>query len=78
MEFSSCSKSSVESEKMLELFLEGLFEKELVIDAVVSQSTEHERGLWAIREQLPVCLMHLSRAPVEAVDSCHSGTIATR
>ena len=48
----------------LEAFLGGLLEDEVVVDAVVSQSSEHESEIWAIREQLPLCLMALSRAPV--------------
>jgi FAD/FMN-containing dehydrogenase len=42
-----------------------LFENGLIVDALVSQNSEHERELWAIREDLPVNLMQLSRKPKE-------------
>lgn len=47
------------------MFLENLFENGLIVDALVSQNSEHERELWAIREDLPVNLMQLSRKPKE-------------
>ena len=46
----------------LENFLESLMKSELVQDAVVSQSAEQEKHLWTIREDLPLCLMQLSRS----------------
>lgn len=46
----------------LENFLESLMGSELVQDAVISQSAEQEKDLWTIREDLPLCLLQLSRS----------------
>lgn len=40
----------------------------LVLDALVSQSAVQEKDLWTIREELPLCLMQLSREPTGARD----------
>lgn len=58
----------------LENFLESLMKSELVKDAVVSQSAEQEKDLWTIREDLPLCLMQLSRS--SAKTSAHANTDA--
>lgn len=62
----------------LEIFLESLMESELVQDAVVSQSAEQEKDLWTIREDLPVCLMQLSRSSskTEAHADAHADAVA--
>ena len=50
----------------MEIFLENILEDGLVEDAVVSQNIEHENELWSIRELVPVCLMQLTRVPVNS------------
>jgi hypothetical protein len=69
MEFSCSSTKSNDNESglvlslnsRLEGFLMDLLEQGFVEDAIVSQNKGQENDLWSIREELPVCLMQLSR-----------------
>jgi FAD/FMN-containing dehydrogenase len=60
----------------LEGFLEGLLEDGLAIDALMSQSAVQEKELWTIREDLPLCLMQLSRAQ-RSVASAAAAAVGT-
>ena len=58
-----CCKLHLIDLSRLEVFLEGLLEDGLAVDVLMSQSAVQEKELWTIREDLPLCLMQLSRAP---------------
>ena len=47
------------------------------MDAIVSQNKEQENELWAVREQLPVCLMQLSRGG-KVMERTDSGIVSMK
>jgi FAD/FMN-containing dehydrogenase len=49
-------------ENALEILLEDLFEQNYLSDAIISQNIVQEKEIWALRENVPVALMELSRS----------------
>jgi FAD/FMN-containing dehydrogenase len=67
--------ASEDAQKVMDGWLEGLFEKELVMDGILAQSPREAKDLWAIREGITEGTMHIGiphkndiALPISALD----------